>query len=245
MLGTDPKQAEGPAADGRDCCATDARIGRHFDRRLAEQTVNGVPPSMVEVSIAMLGLLSDVAHERPRVLELGCGSGALAIALLEAGATSVHGIDLSPANVAAARQRAADAGMTERAVFEAADAAGVAAGKYDWVVLDRSLCCYAHVDVLVESAIRSAGRRICFSVPASRGWRGLVNRVGWTLENVPTWLLRRACPTFVHDIGRIEARLTAAGFTRRSDDAPGLWYVAVFERDLRGRDAAAALAGGA
>ena len=213
-----------------DCCAVDPRIASHFDHRLEELTVDGELPEMVDVSLMLLGLLDDVGDRAPSVLELGCGSGALSVELLLRGAQRVDGIDMSAANVAAATERAQSAAVADRAAFAVGDGATAAAEAHDWVLLDRVICCYPDVDKLVSRAVALGRERVCFSVPTSRGWRGLVNRVAWTVENVPTWLLRNGCPTFVHDVGRVERILATAGFTRRADDRLGLWYAAVWQR---------------
>ncbi|MGH7897400.1 MAG: class I SAM-dependent methyltransferase [Candidatus Binatia bacterium] len=51
------------------------------------------------------------------VLDVGCGPGRYAIALAEAGATRIVGIDVSPAMIALAREEAARAGVAERCEF--------------------------------------------------------------------------------------------------------------------------------
>jgi SAM-dependent methyltransferase len=55
-------------------------------------------------------------------LDYGCGRGYIAVRLAEAGASTVTGIDLSPAELAYAEQRAEAAGMAERVTFVAGDA---------------------------------------------------------------------------------------------------------------------------
>jgi hypothetical protein len=50
------------------------------------------------------------------------------------------------------------------------------------------------------------------------------------IEAVTLRLLRRACPAYVHDIRRIEARIRAAGFNSLRSESLGLWYVGVFAR---------------
>jgi 2-polyprenyl-3-methyl-5-hydroxy-6-metoxy-1,4-benzoquinol methylase len=214
-----------------DCCAVDPRIASHFDKRLAEQTADGELPEMVDVSAMLLRLVSgDVAERRPSVLELGCGSGALSVALAQRGAARVDGVDLSPDAIAAAGRRATEAGVADAASFVVGDGALVEHAPHDWVVMDRVICCYPDPDGLLEAAARAAVTRVAFSAPIWRGWRGWVNRAGWGLENIPARLFKRACPTFVHDISRLERRLAAAGFARTASDTLGLWYAAVWER---------------
>lgn len=218
---------EQPAA----CCAApvDPRIARRFDELAAEWIEAGDLPGMVDVSAGLLDLLRDAPLRRPSVLELGSGTGALAVALLEAGATRATGVDLSPSSVELARHRAAEAGLADRARFEVANAAEASAMPHDWVVLDRVICCFHDPRQLVERATALATERIGMTVPESRGWRGLANQVVWRSENV--WdMLHGGCRGYVHDVRRIERQLTRAGFGATATRRIGLWHVGVYDR---------------
>jgi SAM-dependent methyltransferase len=208
----------------------DPRIARHFDRKMQERVATGELPGLHSVSQRVLEGLGDVAASRPSVLELGCGSGALTVSLLERGAARANGIDLSPASIAIARRRAEEAGASPRTSFNVGDGASTRLERHDWVVLDRVFCCYRHVDRLLDNSINAAGSRYAFSVPESRGLRGFVNRATAWLEDLTSALRRRPCPSYVHDIRRIEQRLTEAGYRRIQAATAGLWYIAVFER---------------
>jgi magnesium-protoporphyrin O-methyltransferase len=212
-----------------DCCSVDPRIAAHFDRSTQERMVDGALPPMQPISEVLYAQLSDVAELRPTVLELGCGSGALSVALARDGATRVDGIDLSPGSVAAARRRAEEAGIEERASFELGDGAAASLVAHDWVVLDRVICCYANVDALLGNALAAARVRFAFTVPESRGWRGLEARLIILVENITRPFRPVSCPGYVHDVGKIEARLSTAGFRLRSSTRH-YWYTAVWER---------------
>src|SRR6187431_3578565 len=121
-----------------DCCPpADPRIARQFDARYDGWTEDEGFPEIVDVSGAILDLLRDTALRRPSVLELGCGTAALGVALLEMGAASLTGVDLSPASIDLARQRADAAGFAEAATFEVGNAVATTVDPHDWVILDR------------------------------------------------------------------------------------------------------------
>ena len=110
-----------------DCCATDAADRRAFDERIAELTADTDFPEMVDVSAVLLDLLEDdVEAASPTVLELGCGSGALTVALLKRGAARARGFDLSPGMLAVAVRRAEQADVADRAAFTLGDGATAA-----------------------------------------------------------------------------------------------------------------------
>jgi len=214
-----------------DCCQpVDPRIARHFDADMRRHESAGRFPPMAVASRALLELLGDVSQRRPSLLELGAGSGALTVALLEKGATRADAVDLSPQSVATAERRAREAGVADRATFTVGDAAQAVLEPHDWVVLDRVICCYSDVEALLGNAIGAARQRIAFSVPHVHGWRGLVNRLIVTVENATNRLRGRPCPGYLHAIRLIDERLAEAGFRRLRQTTAGLWYVAVYER---------------
>lgn len=217
--------------DQADCCGppADPRVARRFDRSWTDWDDAEGFPEIVDVSAGLLDRLRDATLERPSVLEIGCGTGGVSVALLEMGARSLKGVDLSAASVDLARRRAAHAGFAERASFEVGEGAAVRGEEHDWVVVDRVLCCDGNLDRMLEAVIGAARSRIAVSVPESRGWRGLINRPMWAAENV--WdLLHQGCRGYVHDVRRIERRLASVGFRGISSGHVGLWHVGVYAR---------------
>ena len=214
-----------------DCCAPEAdpRVARRFDSRYADWSDDDELPQMVDVSARLLDQLRDAVLRRPTVLEIGCGTGAVSVALLEMGARRVRGIDLSATSVGLARRRAEVAGVGEQADFAVGRGAEVGGEPFDWVVLDRVICCDKHVDRMLDAAVGAASARIALSVPESRGWSGLVNRVLWRAENVLDFF-SGGCYGYVHDVRRIERRLASAGFAATAAVRVGLWHVGVYDR---------------
>jgi magnesium-protoporphyrin O-methyltransferase len=145
------------------------------------------------------------------------------------GAAHVTGVDLSPGSIELARRRASDAGYETRARYEVGNAADVVTDPQDWVILDRVICCFPEMDRLVGHAAPLARSAFVLSVPESRGWRGLVNRVAWGLE--AAWdTIRGGCRGYVHDVRRLERRLGDAGLRRTDSLHLGLWYLGRYER---------------
>jgi magnesium-protoporphyrin O-methyltransferase len=219
-----------------DCCTADfdPRIPRHFDKDMTGHLEAGTFPPLAETSRGLLELLSDVDQVKPTILELGSGSGGLSVALLERGAERADGVDLSPASVDVARRRAAEAGVSERATFSVGNGAEVDLEQHDWVVLDRVICCYAHVERLLTNSIAAARARYVISVPVSSGWRSLITKSISFLENATNRLRGRPCPGYVHPVPLIERRLADAGFRRLRYARVGLWHTAVYERQSAG-----------
>ena len=218
------------------CCSespTNARIAACFDSLTGfRRGRRGALPKLSPVSRSLLQALGPDAEGGPTVLELGSGTGGLAVALLARGASHLTGVDLSATSVAAARDRLAAAGLPDgRATFIVGDAADIAVEPHDWVVLDRAICCYGDVDRLMSQAIASARTRIAYSVPESEGWRRFVNRAIWFLED--SWqaiLGLHPSPGYFHPIRRIDGQLVAAGFRLTRRWRFRMWRLAIFER---------------
>lgn len=238
---TDQAPDSSQARPVTDCCrsapadeapeADPSRIALHFDSKAIQRD----PSELSEpapISARLLHLLGDVGDIHPSVLDLGCGDGSGAIRFLQGGARSVTGIDVSPASINIARRRAVRSGPgSERARFAVADVASVPLQRHDWVLLDRVICCYGDPDRLVANPLTAASRRFAFSVPESRGWRGVLNAIGWRAEHLWKSIVSpNRFRGYVHDVKSIEQHLEAAGFHKLRSGRGGLWYAAVFER---------------
>lgn len=230
---TDQPDEPGEAAPTTDCCCpteADPRIARYFDRRNQRRRTGAERYEMGNVTRRLLDALLELGPAGRSVLEGGCGPGALLISLLDAGAGAGTGIDLSPEAIEYARERAAAAGVGSRAEFIVGDAALTEAEAHDWVVLDKVICCYPHMDALLERMTAEAKSVFAFAVPVSWGWRGAASKTFLGFEAVVLRLFRRPCPAYVHDIRRIEARLRSAGFGSLRSENLGLWHIGVYER---------------
>lgn len=204
-------------------------MARRFDREWSDWDVDDGFPAITDVSAGLLDRMRDAPLVRPTVLEIGSGTGGLSVALLEMGASAVRGIDLSAASVELARRRAAAAGFESQATFEVGEGRIVGDESYDWLVMDRVLCCDRRADEMLRAAMDVATRRIALSVPDSRGWRGLLNRPMWAAENV--WdLAHGGCRGFVHDLRAFERTLGQKGFRPAGNRHVGLWHVGVYDR---------------
>lgn len=214
------------------CCDGD-RIARHFDSNVGSLISRGEAEKLASTSTKLLGHLVAAGPSGKTILELGSGRAGLLLRLAEAGATRVTGVDLSRTSIDFARERFARAGLAERAEFVLGNAALDELTPHDWVILDRAICCYPGLDQLLANSIPAARELYAYTVPESRGTRGLIARLGWGLENRTLDRLRRnRCPGYVHDLDRIDASLERAGFRQTAHDHTALWHVAVFQRQV-------------
>jgi len=102
-----------------------------------------------------LNEIISIASTSGSILELGCGSGWLAIALAEAGATNVLGIDFSAAQIGIARRNAQSSPARDAVHFICSDGCDAIAGSlYDCVVIHGFL---HHLDQTeIQAVLRNA-----------------------------------------------------------------------------------------
>jgi magnesium-protoporphyrin O-methyltransferase len=99
-----------------------------------------------------------------RILDAGCGTGALAVELARRGA-EVVAVDLSPTLVGLARERSATLALPGRLDFAVGDMLGESFGRFDHVVAMDSLIHYRTDDMLraIGSLTSRAGRSVVFT----------------------------------------------------------------------------------
>jgi SAM-dependent methyltransferase len=167
------------------------------------------------------------------VLDLGCGTGDLALATLARGAASADGIDLGPGAIEEARSLAAERGLADRASFSVGDGAVERLERHDVVALNRVLCCYPRTDRLLENSLGAVGEVIAYTAPIHTGALGLFNRVSVALSNLMFRFREkkfRGFRAFVHDLDEVDRRIAAAGFRKTYAAHRRIWQLAVFTR---------------
>lgn len=168
------------------------------------------------------------------MLDVGCGTGDLALAALARGAERVTGIDLGGGAIQQARALAEERGLAERVSFSVGDGAVAPLPRHDVVTLNRVLCCYPRVDQLLANSLGAATAIYAYTAPVHTGLMGRFNRVSIAISN--RWFRLRerkfhGFQAFVHDLDAVDRTIAAAGFRRvhRSRER-GVWQLAVFTR---------------
>ncbi len=215
-MGTDPEH----------CCFDDWAAGNAKRARRREVTAG-----ITEDLVSALGR-SRLAGRT--VLDVGCGTGDLALATLMHGAKEATGIDLGRGAIDDARALAVDRSLTERSTFEVGDAASVRLDRFDVVLLNRVLCCYRDLDALLDNSLSAASEVYAFTAPRSSGLAGAFSRVEIFFANA--WYRLRArrfrgFRVYVHDLEAVDRRVRAAGFSPVVQGRRRLvWHLAVYER---------------
>lgn len=208
------------------CCFDDWAAGNAKRARRKEITA-GVTRDLIEA----LGR-SRLAGRT--VLDVGCGTGDLALAALARGATRATGVDLGEGAIEGARALARERSVEDRSTFQVGDAATLDLDRHDIVLLNRVLCCYPDIDVLLDNSLSAASDVYAFTAPPSAGLAGAFSRAQVLLAN--SWFrIRdkkfRGFRAHVHDLEAVDRRVRAAGFRPVVEGRRRLvWHLAIYER---------------
>lgn len=129
----------------------------------------GCEAATVRALEAMTGL-----PERPRILDVGCGTGAQTLVLARHTRGEIVAVDNHPPFLGALRARAAEAGLADRVETVEADMAAVAFddGSFDVVWSEAAIYCVGFEEGL-------------------RRWRRFLAPDGWVAVSEATWLCAR------------------------------------------------------
>lgn len=205
-------------------------IADFFDSRVECCTQGRVEKAIWDRGSSLLrSSLSSVVTGRS-VLELGCGQGKLLRDLARAGASSGMGIDLSPASVAVATQRASEEGLADRFTFQAGNAATTPLPSHDVVVLDKVICCFPDHEDLLANSLPAAAAVYAFTLPRTDGVWVPILRSALAVENLSHVIRRRGFRAYVHDERVIHRAVVDAGFRLRERRTAFAWALRVYER---------------
>jgi SAM-dependent methyltransferase len=182
----------------------------------------------------MLTALAERGLTGRTVLDLGCGTGDLALGAIARGADRASGIDLSAGAIEQARVLATERGLAERTSFAVGDGSTEPLARHDVVALNRVLCCYPSVDALLVNSLGAAGEVYAYTAPVHAGPVGVFNRFWVRIANLSFRLRRkrfRGFRAFVHDLDAVDRAIGDAGFQRvHGSRERFIWRLAVFTR---------------
>ena len=208
------------------CCFDDWAAGNAKRARRKELTA-AITRDLVEA-------LGRSRLEGRTVLDLGCGTGDLALATLARGATRATGVDLGTGAIEEARALARERQVDDRSTFQVGDAAKVHLEEHDVVLLNRVLCCYAEATELLDNSLRAARVIFAFTAPPSSGLAGTFARIETRLANL-VFRIRgnkfRGFRVYVHDLEAVDRMVRRAGFQPIVHGRRRLvWHLALYQR---------------
>jgi len=211
-----------------DCCDRtvydDTFDAREADARLREYRRHGPRDSTTR----LVDGLAAGGVDGLTVLDIGAGVGAVHHALLAAGAAAAVDVDASGPYIAAARDEAERRGLSDRVTYRKGDAValGPELEAADLVALDRVICCYPHMEALVQLAAERTRRRMGMVLPRDDAWI----RAGIGMANRWSSLRREPFRIHAHRTASILAVAAARGLVPVASHRSILWQTLILER---------------
>ena len=193
------------------------RSGKHYRKR-------GLGKNQQKLAAA----IEEAGIEGASLLDIGCGVGYLHQSLLRSGAATATGVDLSEKMLFEARALAAEQSLGDRTRYFPGDFV-VMAGDLpiaDVTILDKVVCCYPDAETLVGRSLEKTRRIYALTYPRAH----LFNRIMTEVEALCMKVIRCDFRPYVHDPGRIEEWIEAAGFRKQTQHRSWLWLAEVYVR---------------
>jgi SAM-dependent methyltransferase len=208
------------------CCPHSLSAGRFFSffaRRYRKRfEKKGFEPSQIQ----LLAGLKQAGYSGATVLEIGSGVGHLHQTLLEQGASSAVGIDLSSKMNDEARQWAKERKLDERTKYfdddfmTVVDELDVA----DVTILDKVVCCYPDAEGLIKKSLEKTQRVFALTYPRYRWYV----RFAMSFVVLLMFLCRTDFRPYVHDPVLIEQWIIDEGYSKKYEATSLIWLTQVF-----------------
>ena len=170
--------------------------------------------------------LEQAGYKGAAILEIGSGVGHLQQTLLERGAASAVGVDLSSRMIEEAQHWADDRGLAERTKYVQGDFMEIKESLPDSevTVLDKVVCCYPDADGLVNSSLSKTRRVYALTYPRDRWYvRALMGLMALVMI-----IVRSDFRPYVHAPERIESWIVEAGFDKLYQNRNLMWLTQVY-----------------
>ena len=211
------------------CCegACETPTGRFFSKhskRYAKQVRKG---KLEKVQNMLLDGVRSGGVEGMSILDVGCGAGALHLALLAEGAASAVGVDMSEEMLGHARTFAESKGYRERTKYITGDVVtSEEIAPADITFMDKVVCCYEHLPNLLSRVISNTRGLLAISHPRDIWYaRWLFKTQIFVSE-----LFRADFRPWWHDWKRMEAMIELEGMELVTKGETAMWSVLVYRR---------------
>jgi magnesium-protoporphyrin O-methyltransferase len=162
------------------------------------------------------------------LLDIGGGIGIIQHELNAAGVSEITDVDASQAYLSMARREAEKRGYVAAARYIHGDFVTLAdqIAPADIVTLDRVLCCYPHMEALVDSAAGKAKRFLGLIYPRDEWW----TKIGVAMLNFYPRLRDDPFRSYIHPTTAVEGIVAAHDLRKIVHHHGPIWQVAVFAR---------------
>lgn len=212
------------------CCSGPECPGtnKFFTRFSAKYAKRFRRKGLEKVQVHLLKGIGHVPVPSAEILDIGCGVGALHIALLREGAARATGVDAAEGMIRQARAFAEKHGVQAKVQYVLGDFTLLANDlpSADITILDKVVCCYENVHELLGQSLQKTRRIFALSMPRET----VIVRWGFLLQIAVAKLFRASFTPYWHDWNGLRISITSYGFRPVYENRTFLWEILVFER---------------
>lgn len=211
------------------CCDHCKDTGDVFTRKKAEKELRKYRkkgPSAKSTRLLLDGLKRLDLQDRT-LLDVGGGIGAIQHELLEDGVANATLVEAAPAYLEVAENEARRRGYADQTAYRYGDFVELAPEipAADLVTLDRVICCYPHMERLVQASTEKANRWYGVVYPKERWY----SRLGERVANFYFRIRGMDFRLYVHS--GVDDAIQKEGFDPLYEAETILWRVTLYERE--------------
>ncbi len=172
--------------------------------------------------------ISQINFDNKTLLEIGCGVGHLHQSLLEQGATSAVGIELSDKMLIEAKDWAKQRGLADKTSYLEGDFIELVdtIETSDIVIMDKVVCCYPDADALIHRSLEKCNDSIALTYPRKTWYTSF----GTEVLAIILKLLGSSFRPYVHDPLQIENWIAEQDFKKVVQEQTAIWLTQVYQR---------------
>ena len=206
------------------CCGTNlffSKMSAYFDRQYRKHGLEKIQRHLLE------GVRRDLSQSAS-LLDIGCGVGALHLALLREGARSAVGVEISEGMLDRARRHASELGLQNQTHYIRGDFVECQAEIHasDVSMLDKVVCCYPDLDALLVATTQKTNCLLAITHPRN-------NLLAATLFKVHIAVARvvgLSFHPFWHDWERMHGGIESQGFDLIHLRSTPVWQARVYRK---------------
>lgn len=168
--------------------------------------------------------------EGKALLDIGCGVGKLHLTLLQEGAESAMGVDMSEEMLNHAKSFAQQFKLDSKVLYRQADFMEIADTVHatDITILDKVICCYENFDGLIKTSADKTQFLYALTYPSSSFLAEFLIKAGIVIAKI----FRSNFRPYWHQWNRVHELLSQQGFTLSCSKKTLLWQVSVFKKSV-------------
>lgn len=213
------------------CCShpsASESTGKFFSKRSKWYARSFRKGKLEKIQHFLINEIKKEPLEGKTVLDIGSGVGKLHITLLQHGAASATGVDMSEEMINQAKRFAEKFGVDKKVSYLLGDfiANAESISDADITMLDKVICCYEDLNGLIETSAKKTRTLYALTYPANNFLMKFIFKAQIAISK----LFRSDFRPYWHDWSLISGILMNNGFSLQYSGSTLVWQAMVFKR---------------